>query len=162
MEGKKPDAQFEQDKRYVEDSNYREKINHFVSKFSEKLSENPIKEYVQHKSDEFPKEQGSLNKVTSIRFDESGTGGSMGIEFGSYNYINVDTSGTRGGGVFEKNADYYKVSQNSFHDIVSMMDQLIKSSGYTDMEKTKMLDYVIKHFEHKVITEDALANAVKQ
>lgn len=154
MEGKNktPDYEVEKEKMGVQMDNRRAEIENMISKFTEKLSANPIKLYTQHTGSS-PSESGSLDKVKNVSFDESGTGGDSSIDFGNHEYIAVNKDGLRTSTYFNSENDYYKVNNDSYHNILTMMDELIKNSGYSETEKSKMFKYVIDNFKNKILKE---------
>ena len=148
----------ENKKRDVEFSNNREKMKDLISKFNERLSETPIAIYVQHDKKYKPENPKTYSAITNAYTDPSGTGGSVGFEFENREYLSVTKNEVRTSSFFDSRAEYYKITEESFQNILRMMDELIRSSGYSDVDKSKMFQYVIDNFKEKIINEENLVN----
>lgn len=154
MEGlnKNIDPDFERQKKDIEWKNKSEIKEHLASKFSELIAENPIVVYYSQVNEDTGTEniRASFNKVKEVRIDESGTGGSMQLIFNYDDWVAVGKEGCRGSNYFDKSSNYYKISKDSADNIISMMNELIKRSGYNEQEKTKMLEDVVNNFKNKI------------
>jgi len=158
MEGinKNIDPEFEKQKERAEWENKQESHKYLASKFSEVLNQNPIVVYTQHR-DSNPEDSGrKFDKVEEVRTDESGTGGSVSVIFDYNNWVAVDKKECKASSFFDKNNDYYKITEESFHNILDMMDELIKISGYTEIEKGKMFQSVVDSLKNKIVKKEDL------
>ena len=145
------DPDFERAKANQENKNKNKIYEGLASKFSELIKENPIIVYTQH--DGFGSEQNNrfFDKVQEVRTDESGTGGSISVNFSYDDYIVVDKKGARGSYHFDKNFTHYKITKESLSNIMRMMNEMIRRSGYSDQEKAMMSQYVFDNFKGKII-----------
>ena len=144
----------ENTKRDIEFSNNKEKMKDLISKFNERLSKNPIAIYVQHDKKYKAENPRTYNAITNTYTDISGTGGSVGFDFDDREYISVTKNEIRPSSFFDSRAEYYKITEDSFQNILRMMDELIRASGYSDVDKSKMFQYVIDNFKEKIIKEE--------
>lgn len=147
----KIDSEFEKKKEKVEYDNRRENHQYLASKFSEKLAESPIVFYYQD-INSFAKIDKVFDKVTEVRTDESGTGGSVDINFTYNDWISVNKTNFRTSDSFER----YKISEESFQNILTMMSEAIKISGYSEAEKNKMFQDVVNYFKSRIINKEDL------
>ncbi len=145
---------FEEDKKHIEAKNRKEMLGFLTSKFSEKLSENPVIIYTQHENEKPGESFRNLNTVKSVRSDESGTGGDVGMEFNDgHQYLLVGKNGVSTDSTLHPNADYYKITKDSYHTLLTAMNELIEISGYSEKEKAKMFQDVIDNFKNKIVKD---------
>jgi len=144
MEGITPEQ------KHIEMSNHKGVVEELQSEFNERLSEKSIKIYTQHSENDEPRLSRELRLVKSVSVDETGTGGSVGLNFEN-DYISVrPQDGLSASGLFKQ--DFYKLTSDSYHTILDMMNDLIKQSGYSDSEKDKMFNFVVNGLKN-MITE---------
>ena len=153
---KKLGEEFEQQKKDVEWNNKQENAKYLASKFSEILAKNPIIVYVKHGNFKTEDNGIKFDKVKETRTDESGTGGYIEVIFNDRDSIAVNKDKFSGSNFFEKQSDYYKITKESYQSILTMMDRLIKISGYTEVEKEKMFQMVVDNFKNKIIKDKDL------
>lgn len=157
----KIDPEFERSKKNQERENRQDVYEGLAKKFSELIAENPIVVYTQHDGFD-PEDNGtSFSKVKDVRTDESGTGGSISVNFSYDDYVVVDKSGARGSYAFDKNSPYYKITKESLSNIMRMMDEMIGRSGYSDQEKAMMSKSVFDSLRNKIVSPEDLAKIEK-
>ena len=127
-----------------------------AQKFSEKLKEHPINIYIKH--DNLPVENNRKTRtifgnIESVRTDESGTGGSVSINFSYNNWISVRKDKFDGSDFFNPRSAYYKINEESFQNILTMMKELINRSGYSEVEKDNMFNLVVDGLKEEDLKE---------
>ena len=165
MEGLKKvsDEKFELEKRNTEQKNEEENQKYLISKFSEKISQNPIIVYVQYGSGEKPYGDSiRIDKVDGVLTDEQGKRNGVVVNFNKDITIAVSPSGIRASGFFSEKSEFYKVTNESYHNILSMMSELIEKSSYSDADKSKMLQNVINNFRNKIIKDEDVEKVEKK
>jgi hypothetical protein len=163
MEEAKPkevDQDFENKKHDVEYNNHQAKMEHLASRFTEKLSEHPITIY-DVSYDKNPKKARILDSVTEVRVDVGGTGGGVSIAFGADGGLRTDDwVGINGKGVASGDngfgRDWYKIDNDAFQMILTMLSELIKASGYNDTEKQSMFNSAIEYFKNRIIKGEGI------
>lgn len=154
LENPKDSALTDREKKNAEYKNYENKMAHLTEKFSELLKDNPIVTYVQHEGFG-PENKKEITTIEKVYTDQSGSGGDSVVSFDSERYISVGKGGYQDS---LTNSSFNKITKESFYTISRMMDELIKDSGYSDAEKTKMSQMVIDNLKNHIIEENALAN----
>lgn len=155
-------ADFEQQKKNIEWNNKEAKLNDFKNEFNEILSQNPINIYTQYNKDMKARKENLFFKgVESLRSDESGTGGNVGFELTIkggkvYDWIYVNKDGSVSADHYLRKDDCYKITNDSFQNILTMVNKLIKNSGYNDKEKNAMFNGIVEHFKGKIIKDEDL------
>jgi len=144
------DAKFESDKKRVERDNKQENTKYLATKFSEVLAQNPIVVYTNHEGSKRKDVSKKCDKVQEVRTDESGTGG-VSVYFDSSDWVSVGENGFSASNFFDKKTGYYKITEESYQNILTMMNELIKASGYTEVEKQKMFQMVVDNFKGKIL-----------
>ena len=153
---KKSNSEFEDQKKNTEWNNQEESLKYLASKFSEMLAESPIVIYEEKKGSKAEEVGKKFDKVQEVRTDKTGTGGHINIIFDYNNYIAVDKDRFDACNYFQKQSDYYKITEESYQNILTMMDKLIKISGFSEVEKEKMFQMVVENFKNKIIKDEDL------
>ena len=146
---KKVDLNFEKEKEDIKWKNQQEKTKYLMSKFSEVLAQNPIEIYTKY-GDRIEKVGIIFDKIERVTTDESGTGGNIEVIFNNNNYIAVSKRGFGSSSLFGKEGQH-KIKKEAFQNILTMMSELIKASGYSETEKSKMLQDVVDNFKDNII-----------
>lgn len=145
----------EREKTNTEMQNYKEHMKHLAEKFSGWLQDEPITVYTQYTG--FPaNSERKFDQIKEVHTDRTGSGGSIDVFFDRDNYISVNKDKYSGNSQFSPTADYYKITKESFYNISRMMDELIRDSGYTEVEKTKMSKMVIDALKNKIVDGESL------
>jgi len=164
-EKEKIETNFKEQKSF-EDKNKEKNLEDLKNKFNEILKENPIVFYSKKFKNEKPMKTGtSFNLIKDVRTDESGTGGNIGFtasyadkerKEGYYDsYFFVDKN--KANGHYEFNSkDESRITKESFQNIVTIMNDLIKISGYSEKDKNQMFLYVIDNFKDKILKDEDL------
>ena len=155
------EKKFERKKEETQWTNRQEKIKSLVLKFSEKLQKDPIIVYVKH-SGFRAKKNTEYDKITDARTDTSGSGGGSTVFLGRDEWISVGKDGFNASTYFRPSSDYYKITNGSFQTILTMMDELIRESGYTETEKTKMFKAVVDGLKNKIIEDSDITEEETQ
>lgn len=155
------DPKFEEAKKTQQHENKMTIHKELAIKFSELIKEEPIVIYTQHDGFKPEKNEIYFNNVNEIRNDETGTGGSIEVLFSYDDWVAVGTNGCRGSSYFDKNNDYYKITQESADSVIRMMNELIERSGYSSIEKTKMSQDVFNNFKNKIVKQEDLEKVEK-
>ncbi|MEA3399267.1 MAG: hypothetical protein U9R00_02000 [Patescibacteria group bacterium] len=134
---------FEKQKKQHEEDHEQKEDKRFLDEINEIFKKNPIKFY----EDSGVESNKKIDNVKSISSDKSGTGGKIGIEFTYDDYVSVNKKSFNSGGVF--NYSRMKIDDESFHNILTAMDKLIKKSGYSEVEKEKMFNMVVDKLDQK-------------
>ncbi len=143
------------EQKNIEWKNHIDMLNHFKEEFSKILKENPIQIFT--KNADYPAEKlRGIDNIKNVNIDESGTGGIVSVNFSYDDYISVTTKGFSGSSPFNKKYDFYKINEVSFQNILTMMDELIKRSGYSEQEKSKMFQFVVDGLKDKVIKDEEI------
>ena len=155
------------EKEDIEWKNKKENNEYLISKFSEKLAEAPIVVYLQHgEGAPQKKDTRTFNKVERVFTNQFGTGAGVSVQFDKDNWIGVSIGTVEGkiedkvnGRVdtsypFDKNNGFYKITEETFQNILSIMSELIERSSCPDTEKQKMFQLVIDNFRNKIIKDE--------
>lgn len=151
------DEAFEAQKRQAEEQRKKETLEDLKSRLQEMIKENPIDiKYCGHANSTGYK----FDKINSISIIDKKYNVRAGIDFtmGKFdrdNYLYVSDKGITSSLAFEKKDPEYKITNTSFQTLSTMMNTLIMRSDISDLEKDKMLQYVIDNFKDKILpTED--------
>lgn len=158
-ENSKDLQKFEQQKISLENQRNEEELKELKNKFSKILEENPIAFYNFDNYREVNKyeKEGELNFVSGIEVDKSGKGDGVKLSFNYGNFIKVETKKEQpvslSNNLYRKN-----ITEESFQNILTMMYDLIKISGYSDSEKEKMFQGLNNFFKGSVVNKKLLEN----
>jgi hypothetical protein len=160
VEKEKDIEEFEREKKQTEQNVYREKMDFLTKKYSEILEKEPVIVYTQHDNYK-PEKTREFNNIRDMKTDTTGTGGRITAYFDYDDYISVDKDSFSPSNYFQSGSGYYKMTKDSFNNILNMMDELIKDSGYTEAEKNKMFQSVVDGLKNKIIDEKSLEQVEK-
>lgn len=143
------------EKEDIEGKNKKENNEYLISKFSEKLAEAPIVVYLQHgESEPQKKDTRTFNKVEKVFTNQFGTGAGVSVQFDKDNWIGVNIGTVDTSYPFDKNNGFYKITEETFQNILSIMSELIERSSCHDTEKQKMFELVVDNFRNKIIKDE--------
>ena len=150
----KRDTNFEDQKKQVEDKNRQQEIKELNEKFNVLLMENPIEIYAQYPDDNPIKKGIKINAVKNLIIDQLGEGG-VSVVFNNDEFIGVNKNGVQSSLSFNSERSHNKILNDSFQNILTIMNESIKISGCSDDQKNMMFQAVINSLKNKVLEEDS-------
>ena len=142
------------EKNSIQAQNRAEKIEGLLLKFSDLIKENPI--IVTYTGGENSKMEHAekIDKIESVVSDKNGVGDNTGVRFSNGEYIYIRRNAVDASPLFVEGSTGNKITEESFQNILTIMKELIKISGYDNADKEKMFELVVNNFKDSIIKKE--------
>ena len=154
------DEAFEAQKKQAEEQRKKETLEDLKSRLQEIIKENPIeiKDCGHSNNDSY-----KFNQIKNVWIiDNKNYHFKVGFDFmekdsgGRDYFFYVTDEGIKTSAIFENKNPKYKITKDSFENLSTMMNKLIQRSNLNDLEKNKMLQYVIDNFKDKILPTEEI------